>query len=246
MSPDIVMPGIDPGIHVRESVPGVSRDRTRVKICGITDAAGYDAAVAAGADWIGFNFFPPSPRFVTPEQAAELAARASGPLRVGLFVEPTEGDIAAVLGVAPLDILQIYATPARAAELGRIFGLPVWRSVGIGARAELPGDEPGIAAHLIEPKPPQGATRPGGNAISLDWTLTSGWHAPKPWLLAGGLTPDNVAAAIVASGARAVDVASGVERTRGQKDPALIAAFVAAARATPRPAPAETATAAAP
>jgi phosphoribosylanthranilate isomerase len=201
-----------------------------VKICGITAPDAFDAAVAAGADWIGFNFFRPSPRFVTPGDAAKLSARASGPLRVGLFVDPVDADVERVLGVVALDILQLYAPAARAAELRARFGVPVWRAAGVLTRDDLPGDEPGIDGHVIEPKPPAGATRPGGNAISLDWSITAGWEAKLPWLLAGGLTPDNVADAIAASGAGAVDVSSGVERERGVKDPALIAAFVTAAR----------------
>jgi len=207
----------------------------RVKICGITEPAGFDAAVAAGADWIGLNFFPPSPRFVTPAQAASLSARAAGPLRVGLFVDPVDADVARVLGVVALDILQIYAPALRVAALRERFGLPVWRAAGVAVRADLPGEEPGIDGHVIEPKAPPGATRPGGNAISLDWSITAGWEAKRPWLLAGGLTPENVTDAIAASGAGAVDVSSGVERERGVKDPALIKAFVARARTTPPP-----------
>jgi phosphoribosylanthranilate isomerase len=214
----------------------LTEGETRVKICGINDEAGFDAVVASGADWLGLNFFPASPRFVTPARAAALSARAdAGPLLVGLFVEPSDADIEAVLAAVQLDILQLYAPRARVAALRARFALPVWRPIGVATRMDLPGDEPGIDGHLIESKPPPDATRPGGNAVAFDWTVTSGWPAPLPWLLAGGLTPDNVAAAISASGAAAVDVSSGVERARGVKDPALIAAFVAAARATPRP-----------
>lgn len=203
----------------------------RVKICGLNDAEGFDAAVQAGADWIGLNFFPPSPRFVTPAQAAALSLRApNGPPRVGLFVAPTEADIQAVLDLLPLDALQLYTDAATAAALRARFALPVWRAVGVSDTADLPSDAAGIDALLIEAKPPPGATRPGGNAIALDWTLLAGWLSPAPWLLAGGLTPDNVAGAIAASGAPAVDVSSGVECRKGRKDPALIRAFIAAAK----------------
>lgn len=203
----------------------------RVKICGLNDATGFDAAVAAGADWVGFVFFPPSPRAVTPAQAAALSARhAGGALRVGLFVDPADADIAAALAEIRLDVLQLYAPPARVAEVRARFGVAVWRAVGVTTVAELPADVTGVDGLVIEPKPPEGATRPGGNAVSLDWTMLAGWRAPAPWLLAGGLAPDNVAAAIVASGATAVDVSSGVERARGVKDPALIRAFIMAAR----------------
>lgn len=203
-----------------------------VKICGLNDPAGVDAAVAAGADWLGFVFFPASPRAVSPAQAAALSARhPGGPKRVGLFVDPDDAEIAAALAVLPLDVLQLYVPPARAAALRARFGVPVWRAVGIAGPNELPTADEAVDGYVIEPKPPAGATRPGGNAVSLDWGMLAGWTAPRPWLLAGGLTPHSVAAAIRASGAAAVDVSSGVERTRGVKDPALIAAFVAAARA---------------
>jgi len=205
---------------------------TRVKICGLTSAAAFDAVVEAGADWLAFNFFPRSPRFVTAAAAATLSARhVGGPLRVGLFVSPTEDDIARVLDAVALDILQLYAPEPDIAALKARFGLPVWRAVGVSARSDLP-DAPGVAdALLIEAKPPKDATRPGGNATSFDWSLTQGWASPCPWLLAGGLTPENVAEAIRISGAPAVDVSSGVESAVGVKDPARIHAFVRAARA---------------
>lgn len=198
----------------------------RVKICGINDPEAFDAAM--GADWIGFAFFPPSPRYVSAETARELSARhPGGPLRVGLFVNPTQDAIAAVLDVVKLDILQIYG-PAEG--LRERFGLPVWRPVGVTVAPELPGAMDGADALLIEAKPPPYATRPGGNALRFDWAITQGWRAPGDWILAGGLDPGNVAAAILASGAPAVDVSSGVERAKGVKDPALIRAFIAAAR----------------
>jgi phosphoribosylanthranilate isomerase len=205
-------------------------DRVQVKICGINHPSAFDAAVAAGADWIGFAFFPPSPRYVTPERAAELSARSpGGPRRVGLFVDPAPETIAAALEVMPLDILQLYGAVDVAALRAR-FGLPVWHAVGIASAADLPGSSDAADRLLLEAKPPPEATRPGGNATSFDWSLLRGWVAPAPWILAGGLTADNVADAIRISGASAVDVSSGVERVRGVKDPALIRAFVANAR----------------
>jgi phosphoribosylanthranilate isomerase len=212
---------------------------TRVKVCGIASAVAFDAAVAAGADWVGFVFFPPSPRAVTPAQAAALSARCpGGPLRVGLFVEPEDDAIAATLAALRLDVLQLYCAAPRAAALRARFGVPVWHAVGISTRADLPGQAEGIDGFVIEPKPPAGATRPGGNAVALDWSLPAGWRAPAPWLLAGGLTPENVGSAIRASAASAVDVSSGVERAPGIKDPALIAAFIASVRAaSPRSGP---------
>ena len=205
--------------------------RVRVKVCGINSDAAFDAALAAGADWIGFVFFPPSPRFVTPARAAELSARRTGgPPRVGLFVDPTDQAIEAALAVLPLDILQLYAPSTRAAAVRQRFGRKVWRAVGVGGREDLPHDGAAADALLIEAKPPAGAMRPGGNARRFDWSVLAGWRAPAPWLLAGGLDAGNVAEAIALTGATAVDVSSGVESSPGVKDPALIRAFVAAAR----------------
>jgi phosphoribosylanthranilate isomerase len=204
---------------------------TRVKICGITSPSAFDAVVDGGADWLAFNFFARSPRHVTAAEAAALSVRhAGGPLRVGLFVAPTDDDVARALDAVPLDILQLYAPAPRVAELRARFGLPVWRAVGVSATHDLPGDSDGADALLIEAKAPQSATRPGGNAASLDWGLLSGWRPPYAWLLAGGLTPLNVGEAINRSGAVAVDVSSGVESAPGVKDPELIRAFIAAAR----------------
>jgi phosphoribosylanthranilate isomerase len=204
-----------------------------VKICGVNDPAAMHAAAAAGADLVGFVFFPPSPRAVTPEQAAALAM--PGPGRVGLFVDPTDEQIAAVLAALPLDLIQLHGeeTPARCAGVRARFGLPVMKALGIAAASDLDAladYAPAVDRFLLDAKAPPGAPLPGGNAAPFDWTLTAGREIPRPWLLAGGLTPENVAEAIAASGARGVDVSSGVEKARGVKDPARIAAFVAAAR----------------
>ena len=202
----------------------------RVKICGINDPAAFDAAVEAGADWIGFVFFPPSPRYVTPERAAVLSARhPGGLLRVGLFVDPTAEAIAEVLATVRLDVLQLYGRLDLPTFRQR-FGLTLWQARGIDAEADLPRQADGADAFVLEAKPPPDATRPGGNAVRFDWSLLRGWAAPVPWILAGGLTPDNVANAIRATGASAVDVSTGVERARGVKDPALIRAFIANAK----------------
>jgi phosphoribosylanthranilate isomerase len=204
----------------------------RVKICGINDAAPFDAAIAGGADFVGFVFFPPSPRYVTAARAAELSSRvAGGPLRTGLFVDPSPAAIAAVLREVRLDVLQIYGVVGQLPALRSRFGLPIWRAVGISSAADLPADAGGADALLLDAKPPPDATRPGGNAASFDWSLLRSWHAPVPWILAGGLTPDNVAEAIRGTGARVVDVSSGVETVRGMKDPALIRDFIANAKA---------------
>lgn len=205
--------------------------RIKVKICGIRDEAALDAAVDAGADWIGFVFFPRSPRFITAPEAAVLHRRLDGKASaVGLFVEPEEGDIERVLQQVPLDILQLYTTPERARFLRERFARPVWLAHGVSRRDQLP------AAHsldglVIESRPPDDASRPGGNGLAFDWSILRGWQAPASWLLAGGLTPGNVREAIELSGAAAVDVSSGVESSPGCKDPALIHRFVRSARA---------------
>lgn len=205
-----------------------------VKICGLNDEAGMAACIAAGVDLVGFNFFPPSPRSVTPAQAAALAR--PGPQKVGLFVDAPDARIAEVLAALPLDVLQLHGeeTPGRCEEIRARFGLPVMKVLGIATPADLDhlADYARVVdSFLLDAKAPPGAPLPGGNATPFDWTLLAGRAIPKPWLLAGGLTPANVAAAIAASGAPGVDVASGVEGARGVKDPARIAAFVAAARA---------------
>jgi phosphoribosylanthranilate isomerase len=206
---------------------------TKVKICGINDPLAFDAAVDAGADWVGFVFFPPSPRYVTPAAAAALSSRAGGdegPLRVGLFVDPSDPLIAAVLEAVPLDTLQIYGRVDELPAIRARFGLPVWRPVGIATSADLPVSSQGADRLLLEAKPPAEATRPGGNATTFEWTLLRHWAAPAPWMLAGGLTPANVGAAISQTGAAAVDVSSGVEASKGAKDPALIRAFIREAK----------------
>jgi phosphoribosylanthranilate isomerase len=233
LTTNIAPPSPNPAMTVRLRQcydPSMMTGDVRVKICGINDPIAFHAAISAGADWVGFNFFPPSPRHVTAPQAAALSARSpGGPPRVGLFVDPTPEVIAATLDVVRLDILQIYGAPDLPALRAR-FGLPIWRPVGVTTTDDLPTACDGADRLLMEARPPPGATRPGGNAVTFDWLLLRGWTAPVPWILAGGLTVDNVADAIRTSGAGAVDVSSGVERARGVKDPALIRAFIANAR----------------
>ncbi len=202
-----------------------------VKICGIRDETTVDAAVEAGADWIGLVFFERSPRHVTPRAAAVLHRRLRGRVpMVGLFVDPTDDDIERILAVAPLDILQLYVPSDRALEIRQRFGRPVWLAQGVVTAAHLPAAT-NVDGLVIEARPPRGSDRPGGNGASFDWPILRGWTAPCPWLLAGGLTRWNVREATETSGAGAVDVSSGVERAPGEKDPDLIRAFVAAAKA---------------
>jgi phosphoribosylanthranilate isomerase len=207
-----------------------------VKICGIKDAAALDAARQAGAEMVGFVFFPPSPRAVTANQAGLLArSYKDGPKRVGLFVDPDDATLAATLAEVPLDILQLHGeeSPARVGDIRARFGKPVMKALGIGSGADLArltdyADQ--VDYFLLDARPPPGSVLPRGNALAFDWALMKGEEPPRPWLLAGGLTPGNVAEAIAASGAPGVDVSSGVERARGIKDPAAIAAFIAAAK----------------
>jgi phosphoribosylanthranilate isomerase len=209
----------------------------RVKICGVNDPDAFRTACDAGADLVGFVFFPASPRAVSPAAAAELSAlREGGPERVGLFVDPEDDALEAVLREVRLDVVQLHGdeTPERIAAIRARFGVRAMKAVGVATRAEAEAAVArfGTVADMLmfDAKPPPGATRPGGNAVPIDWAVLRGLDVPVPWLLAGGLTPANVAQAIAVSGAPGVDVSSGVERARGEKDPALIRAFVAAAR----------------
>lgn len=206
-----------------------------VKICGINTEASFDAAIEAGADLIGFVFFARSPRYVTARQAAALSNRhQGGPLRVGLFVNPTEDDVKTALDAMHLDKLQLYADQDTCRAFRKKFGVQVGLAVGAENRDDLPDTCDGIDCLVIEPKPPTSSTRPGGNATKLDWSITKNWAAPLPWLLAGGLTAENVAEAIQESGAPGVDVSSGVESLPGVKSAALIRRFIANAKSVRR------------
>lgn len=208
----------------------------QVKICGLKQPDHVRAAAEAGARFLGFVFFERSPRAVTPAQAAALATDLPpGLARVGLFVNPDDDVLRDTLATAPLDIIQLHGaeTPQRVAQVKALTGLPVMKAVGVAVPADLDALwDYGLVADmlLIDAKAPPGAALPGGNGLPFDWRLLSGRRILKPWLLAGGLTPDNVAEAIRLTGARGVDVSSGVEATPGVKDPALIRAFCAAAR----------------
>ncbi len=192
---------------------------------------GFDAACAAGADWVGFVYWEKSPRAVTPWLAAGLSARMEGgPKRVGLFVEPNDSDIAAALAALPLDVLQLYADEARVADVAGKFGVPVWRSCAVAGGADLPRGAGAASALVVEARAPAGGARPGGNGVALDWGVLRGWRPGFDWILAGGLTAGNVAEAVRVSGASAVDVSSGVERRVGEKDAGLIREFVEAVK----------------
>ncbi|MBI3446341.1 MAG: phosphoribosylanthranilate isomerase [Magnetospirillum sp.] len=207
-----------------------------VKICGITDEESMDAAIEAGADYVGLVFYPPSPRAVTPDRAAELVEFAPGEVsKVGLFVDPDDATLDAVLTRIRLDLLQLHGneTPERIEAIRLEYGLPVMKVLSVAQAEDLAAAEPFLAVAdrlLFDAKPPKGAILPGGNAVSFDWTILAGRKWGLPWMLAGGLTSANVAEALRISGAPAVDVSSGVESAPGVKDPAKIRAFIKAAR----------------
>lgn len=208
----------------------------RVKICGLRTQADVDAAVSAGAAYVGLVFFAKSPRNVTIEQAAALAVEVpAGIVKVALVVNPTDAFLDEMLAVVPIDMIQLHGaeSPARVVEVKARTGLPVMKAVGIADARDLPSIDAYAAVAdqlLIDAKPPKGADLPGGNGLAFDWQLLAGrkyWTVP--WMLAGGLTPDNVALAVARTGAQQVDVSSGVESGPGVKDAGKIAAFCAAA-----------------
>ncbi|HEX4848921.1 MAG TPA: phosphoribosylanthranilate isomerase [Novosphingobium sp.] len=208
----------------------------RIKLCGLTDSTALDAAIAARADYAGFNFYPPSPRFLTPAKAAELGARAAGRIgRVGVFVDAADAEISEAVAAGRLDAIQLHGseTPQRTAEVRSRFSLPVWRVIGV-AKAEDIAKATAYAGAadfiLFDAKTPKG-TLPGGMGLAFDWNLLAGLKIAQPWGLAGGLTAANIGDAVRITGAPLVDAASGIESAPGVKDPALIAAFCAAARA---------------
>jgi phosphoribosylanthranilate isomerase len=208
-----------------------------VKICGLSSPEGVGAAARHGATFVGFVFYPPSPRDVTPERAASLCAiTPSGITRVGLFVDADDDAIGRVLDRVPLDLLQFHGRESaeRVFATKRRFGRPVMKAIPVAAEADLALAERyrGAADWLLfDAKPPKDAATPGGNGLVFDWQLLGGRRWPVPWMLAGGLTLDNLGAAVRLTHATTVDVTSGVEREPGVKDPDKIAAFLARARA---------------
>jgi len=211
-----------------------------VKICGLRDEAALDAAVEGGARWVGFVFYPPSPRAVDAAGFARLRARVPGGVEaVGVFVDPSDADIARVLDAAPLDLLQLHGeeTPERCGELRARLAVRVIKAIRVGDAADLArvrDYRDVVDLLLLDARPPKGARLPGGNAVAFDWRLVEGFDPGVPWLLAGGLNLGNLKRAVAVSGARAVDVSSGVERRPGEKDPGLIRELLAlAARLDP-------------
>lgn len=204
-----------------------------VKICGVKTAEAVDAAKRAGATHLGFNFFKDSPRFVAMELAYELALRAPGLKAVALTVDADDEALDAIVAKAHPRTLQLHGseTPARVREVKARYRLPVMKAIAIATATDVKRAhdyETDADILLFDAKPGQ---LPGGNGLTFDWQLIAGEPWSKPWLLSGGLTPDNVAGAIRATHARGVDVSSGVESERGVKDTKLIERFVAAAHA---------------
>jgi phosphoribosylanthranilate isomerase len=208
------------------------------KICGIGSAEARDAALAGGAAFLGFVFYPPSPRAVTTERVASLVRGVPGGVRtVGVFVDPDDATLAATLDAAHLDTVQLHGaeTPARARAIKSRFGRPVIKAIKVAAEQDLAEAEAfrdSVDWLMFDARPPRdrAGALPGGNALAFDWRLIAGRRWPLPWFLSGGLTADNVADAVAISGARLVDVSSGVESAPGVKDPAKIAAFLDAVR----------------
>lgn len=212
-----------------------------VKICGLTDARNVAAAVEGGAAYTGFVFYRRSPRWVSFEAVGALINELPRHVTsVGLFVNPTDGELETALAHARLGMIQLHGSesPERVDKVRLLSGLPVIKALGISTARDV------LAAKvyedhadwlLFDAKPPKDATRPGGNAVAFDWTLLKAYTGKTPWFLAGGLTRDNVAGAIKNAGARAVDVSSGVESAPGAKSPAKIRAFLKAALGSNRP-----------
>ncbi|MEM1351993.1 MAG: phosphoribosylanthranilate isomerase [Pseudomonadota bacterium] len=213
-----------------------------VKICGLSAPEHIEAAAKAGASYIGFVFFEKSPRNISLSHAHELALLTPpGLAKVALVVDASNAELDALTQSVPLDLLQLHGgeTPERVAEIKARFGLPVMKALGVAEFEDLAAID--IYAEvadqlLVDAKAPKGAAHPGGNGLAFDWRILRDrkfWA--KPWMLAGGLTPENVAEAVQRTGAHQVDVSSGVESTPGVKDSRLIAEFVSAARRAPAP-----------
>lgn len=206
----------------------------RTKICGLTTDAQVEAAVKAGAAYVGFVFFEKSPRNVTTKQARALALRVSnGVCKVALVVNPSDAELDAILAEVPIDMLQLHGneSPERVTEVKARYGLPVMKAVGVANVDDLRklDDYVHVADQiLVDAKPPKNTVLPGGNGLSFDWQLIAGQRWAVPWMLAGGLTPENVAEAMKVTGAQQLDVSSSVESAPGVKDEAKIAAFLAA------------------
>jgi len=205
------------------------------KICGVSTPEALDAAVAAGASHIGFVFFPQSPRYVTPDHAAALAARVQGRAKiVGLFVNPADAVMTQTLNKVPLDIIQLHGeeSPSLAAHIKADSGKTLWKAIPVRKPKDLLQAEQYIGVAdliLYDAKPPPGVNLPGGNGLRFDWTILRGYRHALPWALSGGLDASNIAEAVRVTHATLLDVSSGVESAPGIKDVDKITAFLQAA-----------------
>ena len=207
-----------------------------IKICGISTIDALDAAIEARADYVGFVFFPPSPRHIDGHAASALAMRAGERVgRVGLFVDADDGQIAESVKAGRLDTLQLHGreAPERVAQVRARFGLPVWKAISVatGKDVDKASAYRDVADLLLfDAKTPADAALPGGMGLRFDWSLLDGWKGRPGWGLAGGLTVQTVGGAIRQMKPPLVDTSSGVETAPGEKDAALIRAFCEAAR----------------
>ena len=205
-----------------------------IKFCGLSRVEDVVAAADAGARYVGFVFFPKSPRNVTPDEARLLAVEVPvGVAKVALVVDADDAFLDEITLKVPLDILQLHGkeSPERVAQIKARYGLPVMKAVGIADAEDLPQlDVYAQVADqiLVDAKPPKTGALPGGNGLAFDWRLIANRRWPVPWILAGGLTPENVALAVQMTGARQVDLSSGVESSVGVKDAGLMRAFAQA------------------
>jgi phosphoribosylanthranilate isomerase len=212
------------------------RHDIRVKICGLTRPEDVSAVSAAGAAYCGFVFFPKSPRNLSIDAARDLAVEVPvGIAKVALVVNADDDLLDSITGSVPIDMLQLHGTesPGRVSEIRSRYGLPVMKAVGVADAEDVAAldDYAAVADQiLVDAKPPKHATLPGGNGVSFDWRLISNRRWTVPWMLAGGLTPQNVAEAIALTGANQLDVSSGVESAPGIKDVDAIREFVQATR----------------
>ncbi len=216
-----------------------------VKICGVKTQDAVKAAVNGGAAFLGFNFYQPSPRFLTPELAAQLSPLVPESVqKVALFVDPSDGELEDILSVFNPDVIQLHGmeSPGRVAEINRIYSKPIIKAISVSHVDDLEETvayEQVVSWFLFDARPPKkmdlsteaSGALPGGNALSFDWTIMKEYASSLPWMLAGGINADNLKQAVQQSGAKVVDVSSGAESTRGQKDPALIAALLEKAKA---------------
>ncbi len=206
----------------------------RAKICGLNSRESVEAAVAGGAAYVGLMFYPRSPRYVAPDLAAQLAALVPADVcRTAVLVDPDDDLLAHLVATVPLDLLQLHGseTPERVRAVRAHFGLPVMKAVQVAGMQDLDRARLYRASAdrlLFDAKPPKtmADALPGGNALAFDWQLLSDVEWPLPWMLSGGLDADNVAEAVAISGAREIDVSSGVEDAPGRKNPDLIARFL--------------------